>query len=154
MQLTVTSSSFVAGAVIPVRFSGEGADVSPALAWSGAPMGARSYAVICDDPDAPRGTFVHWLLWNIPAETNALREHVASLATLPDGSRQGTGDFGRVGYGGPLPPHGSTHRYYFRVYALDTMLTLAPGARRAQLDAAMEGHILAQGELMGTFTRQ
>ncbi len=154
MTLTVTSSSFTTGAAIPTRYSGEGEDLSPALSWKGAPAGVRSYAVVCDDPDAPSGTWVHWLLWNIPATATAIPEHLPTSAALPDGSRQGTTDFKRTGYGGPLPPHGSTHRYFFHVYALDIALSLAPGARRSQLDAAMKSHILAQGELMGTYSRR
>jgi len=106
-----------------------------------------------DDPDAPAGTWVHWVLWNLPAGANSLPEGVAKREQLDDGSRQGRNDFGKIGYGGPCPPPGKPHRYFFRVYALDTKLNLAPGASRQELDAAMTGHVLGQAEYMGTFRR-
>ncbi|MCX6084803.1 MAG: YbhB/YbcL family Raf kinase inhibitor-like protein [Caldiserica bacterium] len=154
MGITVTSTAFTAGKPIPVRYTGQGEDVSPDLAWSGAPASVKSYVLVCDDPDAPGGTWVHWTMWNIrPSATNLLAG-VTSDATLLDGSSQGVTSFGRRGYGGPMPPKGNAHHYYFRMYALDTLLTLDASASRAQLDGAMRGHVLSQGQLMGTYQRQ
>ena len=113
----------------------------------------KSIALICDDPDAPVGTWVHWLLWNIPASSAGLPEGVAASRTLPDGSAQGKDDFGRIGWGGPSPPKGPAHHYHFRLYALSATLALAPGAERRDLDAAMKGKILAQAELVGLYGR-
>ena len=153
MRLRVTSVAFEHGAKIPTRYTADGPDQSPPLRWDDPPQGTKSFALICDDPDAPRGTWVHWVIWNIPATARGLPEGVPPDPELPDGSRQGTNDFGRIGYGGPAPPPGKPHRYYFRLYALDTVLTLRPGARRDELEDAMQGHVLAQGELMGTYGR-
>ncbi len=153
MPLQVKSSAFSHGERIPEKYTADGPDVSPPISWEGVPEGTASIAVICDDPDAPRGTWVHWLIWNIPAESQGLPEGVPPDRELPDGSRQGTNDFGRIGYGGPAPPPGTPHRYYFRVYALDTRLDVPAGARRDALESAMRGHVLAQGELMGTYGR-
>jgi Raf kinase inhibitor-like YbhB/YbcL family protein len=152
MKLSVTSPAFEHGGKIPPQYTADGADISPPLQWQGVPSEARSLALICDDPDAPMGTWVHWLVWNIPPDSTGLPEGVPAEMTLEDGARQGKTDFGRVGYGGPAPPSG-THRYYFKVYALDTMLNLPAGATKPQLEKAMQGHIIAQGELMGTYSR-
>lgn len=154
MGITVTSTAFSAGTSIPVKFTGQGNDISPNLAWSGAPPSVKSYVLVCDDPDAPGGTWVHWTMWNIPPSATSLPAGVASDATLADGSIQGVTSFGRHGYGGPMPPKGNAHHYYFRMYALDTLLTLDTSASRAQLDKAMQGHVLSQGQLMGTYQRQ
>lgn len=154
MGLTVTSTAFSAGGTIPVRYTGQGANVSPDLAWSDVRDGTASFALVCDDPDAPSGTWVHWTMWNIPAAARGLPAAVPPSETLPDGAVQGVTSFGDHGYGGPLPPPGNAHRYYFRVYALNTMLSLPSSARRAELDQAMKGHILAQGQLMGTYQRR
>jgi len=154
MGITVTSTVFAAGKPIPVKYTGQGENISPDLVWSGAPASVKSYVLICDDPDASAGTWVHWTMWNIPPTSTGLAQGVASDATLPDGSVQGATSSGRRGYGGPMPPKGNAHHYYFRVYALDTMLSLASSANRAQLDAAMRGHVLSQGQLMGTYQRQ
>lgn len=154
MGITVTSTAFSAGNSIPVKFTGQGNDISPDLAWSGAPTSIKSYVLICDDPDAPGGTWVHWTLWNIPPTATSLPEEIPSDAVLPDGSSQGVTSFGRHGYGGPMPPKGNAHHYYFRVYALDTMLSLPASASRAQLDEAMREHVLSRGQLMGTYQRQ
>ena len=124
------------------------------MKWSGAPEGAKSFALICDDPDAPRGTWVHWVLYGLPADVTELAEAVPTTETLPDGAMQGTTDFGRVGYGGLCPPPGGPHRYFFKLYALDNDLDLKPGATKKELLAAMAGHILAQAQLMGTFERK
>lgn len=151
-QLSVHSPSFAEGASIPARHSCDGADVSPPLSWQGVPSGTRSLAVICHDPDAPGGDWVHWVAWNIPASRHELAEHVPQKDRLADGTCQGRNDFRKVGYNGPCPPKG-THRYYYRVYALDVTLDLAPGkATRDQLVKAMGGHVLAEGALMGRFS--
>jgi Raf kinase inhibitor-like YbhB/YbcL family protein len=149
----VNSSAFEAGAAIPKKFTCEGTDASPALEWSGSPAKTASFALIVDDPDAPAGTWVHWVLWNLPADAHSLSEGVAKTEQLDDSTRQGRNDFRKVGYNGPCPPPGKTHRYFFRLYALEAKLDLAPGATRQELDAAMQGHILAKAEYIGTFRR-
>jgi len=139
---------------IPAKHTGEGADASPALKWEGAPSSTKSFALICDDPDAPGGTWVHWVIYNIPAGTTGLSEGVAKSDTGA-GARQGVNDFGKVGYNGPMPPRGhGQHRYYFRLYALKTELDLKPRATKAQLEAAMKGQILAEERLIGTYERK
>ncbi len=150
-SFALTSSAFAAGAEIPKQYTCKGADTSPALAWTGAPANSGGFALIVDDPDAPHGTWVHWVLWNLPASAHALPQGVAKRDQLDDGSRQGRNSDGKTGYSGPCPPNGQTHRYFFRLYALDGKLDLAAGASRADLDAAMKGHVLAQTEYMGTF---
>jgi len=152
MELSVESDAFTEGGLIPSKYTCDGNDVSPPLRWSGLPDGTRSLALISDDPDAPMGTWVHWVMYNIPPHVRELREHVPPSEKLSDSTVQGRTDFGRIGYGGPCPPSG-THRYYFRVYALDTVLDVAPGTTKRQLLRAMEGHVLAQGELMGKYAR-
>jgi Raf kinase inhibitor-like YbhB/YbcL family protein len=151
MNFALISSAFAAGAEIPKQYSCKGADTSPPLTWTGAPANAAGFALIVDDPDAPHGTWVHWVLWNLPASAHALPEGVPKRDQLEDGSRQGRNSDRKTGYNGPCPPGGQTHRYFFRLYALDGKLDLAPGAARADLDAAMKGHVLAQAEYMGTF---
>jgi Raf kinase inhibitor-like YbhB/YbcL family protein len=153
MQLT--SSAFTEGAAIPKKYSGEGEDVSPPLAWQGAPAGTKTFALICDDPDAPGQTWVHWVLFDLPADQTHLAEAIPRKKALSVGARQGQNDFDNdnIGYRGPYPPRGKPHRYFFRLYALDAKLDLAEGATREQLDQAMTGHILAQGRLMGTYKR-
>lgn len=152
MELKVTSSAFQEGQMIPAKYTADGEDISPPIAWTGVPEGTRSIALINDDPDAPMGTWVHWVVWNIPPEMTSLDEGVPDDAALTNGTRQGKTDFGSIGYGGPAPPSG-VHRYFFKVYALDTMLDLSAGATKADLEKAMKGHILAQGQLMGKYTR-
>ena len=153
MDITMTSSAFEEAGLIPPKYSCDGADVSPPLKWEGIPEGTGSIALICDDPDAPMGTFVHWVLYDLPPDVRELPENVPGEATLANGAKQGTSDFGRTGYGGPCPP-GGTHRYFFKLYALDAATNLSPGATKAELLKAMEGHILAQGQLMGKYQRQ
>jgi len=153
MSLTLKSTAFANGSEIPKKFTCSGADLSPALTWGGVSPAARSLALIADDPDAPRGTWTHWLIWNIPAFHTALPEGVPKAETLEDGARQGRNDFGRIGYGGPCPPPGKAHRYFFKLYALDAMLDLKLGANRQELDRAMKRHVLAEAEWMGTFRR-
>jgi Raf kinase inhibitor-like YbhB/YbcL family protein len=146
MEMTITSPAFIEGDPIPVQFSCDGEDISPELAWSGIPEGTASLAFIMDDPDAPMGTWVHWVLFNLPADSTGLPQAVTGVGV------DGQNSWDRTGYGGPCPP-GGTHRYYFKLYALDTILDLDPGANKAALESAMEGHILAQAELMGTYSR-
>ena len=153
MELNVTSSAFNHEDMIPAKYTDDGQDISPQIAWTGAPDETKSFALIADDPDAPGKTWVHWVVWNIPAEVTSLDEDVPADQELPNGAQQGKTDFGRIGYGGPAPPSG-THRYYFKVYALDTTLDLPAGATKPDLEKAMDGHILAQGELMGKYRRQ
>ena len=153
MALKLTSTAFSNGADIPTKYTCDGADVSPALSWSGAAQGTRSLALIADDPDAPSGTFTHWVLYAIPASTTQLPEGLPKNEQT-DVGRQGRSGFGRVGYGGPCPPPGKPHRYFFKLFALDTDLTLVPGASRADLERAMKGHILEQAEWMGRYQRK
>ena len=152
MNLTILSSAFKEGEFIPKKFTCDSENVSPPLSWSGIPSNSKSLALICDDPDAPRGTWVHWVLFNIPPKTEALAEGVAQRSTLKDGSRQGMNDSHLIGYDGPCPP-GGVHRYYFKLYALDTDLALESGVTKAQLLKAMEGHVIAEGMLMGRYKR-
>jgi len=148
--MNLTSTSFQ-GSQIPAKFTCSGVGISPQLAWSAPPAGTASLALIVTDPDAPRGTFVHWVLYDLPAQTRALPEGVPNQSQLADGSRQGRSDFDETGYGGPCPPPGSRHHYHFTLYALDAKLNLPVGATRAQVEAAMQGHILARGELIGLY---
>lgn len=150
--MVIASPSFKAGERIPSVHSCDGDDTSPPLQWNDPPAQTKSFALISDDPDAPSGDWVHWVVWNIPAEARALPESLPKKGALPDGTRQGTNDFGRIGYGGPCPPSG-THRYYFRLYALDAVLELPEAARKAQLERAMKAHVLAAAELMGKYQR-
>lgn len=153
MSFALTTTAFSPGSEIPARFTCSGPNLSPALAWKGVPVGARTLALIVDDPDAPSGTWTHWLVWNLPAQAGELPEGVPATEVLESGARQGTSDFGRVGYGGPCPPPGRPHRYFFKLYALDAALDLKPGATRGELEAAMAPHVLAKAEVMGTFRR-
>ena len=152
MALVITSSAFSEGQAIPERYTCDGPDVSPDLAWSGVPEAAGSLALICDDPDAPMGTWVHWVLFNIPVEAEGLPAEISPDATLENGACHGINDFRKLGYGGPCPP-GGTHRYFFKLYALDAMLELDSGITKSALLGAMEGHVLAEGQLMGTYSR-
>ncbi|MBN1878036.1 MAG: YbhB/YbcL family Raf kinase inhibitor-like protein [Anaerolineae bacterium] len=151
--LSLSSPAFVHEGTIPARYTCDGDDISPALIWDEPPAGTQRLALIVDDPDAPVGTWVHWVLYNIPSDTRELPEAFPSDAELPDGSVNGKNGWGDTGYGGPCPPSG-THRYYFKLYALDTMLDLEPGATKAQLLKAMEGHVLGEDALMGTYQKQ
>jgi Raf kinase inhibitor-like YbhB/YbcL family protein len=153
MSFIVTSAAFKQGDPIPARFTGDGPDASPALAWTEPPAGTKALALICDDPDAPAGTWVHWVLYDLPPAARALPEGVAKARTLPDGSVQGLNDFRAIGYDGPAPPRGKPHRYFFKLYALDATTGLAPGATKRQLEAKMAGHIVAEAALMGTYRR-
>jgi Raf kinase inhibitor-like YbhB/YbcL family protein len=151
--MMLTSSAFTHGSMIPKQYTCDGKDISPPLSWSDPPEKTQSFALIMDDPDAPLGTWVHWVIYNLPATARGLGEGVPPDADLPDGSRQGRNSWRRIGYGGPCPPSG-THRYFFKLYALDTVLPLASGATKEELLKAMEGHIVAQAELMGRYARR
>lgn len=153
MGLELRSSAFIASGTIPRKHTCDGADLSPALEWTGVPEGARTLALICDDPDAPVGTWVHWVLYNLPADVTRLPEGIPSTETIEQGASQGVNDFGRIGYGGPCPPPGKPHRYFFRLYALDAKVALSPGAKKKDLLKAMKNHVLEQTELMGTYGR-
>ncbi len=151
-SLTISSTAFGSGATIPLQYTCDGIDSSPPLQWSDVSQDTQSFVLIMDDPDAPGGTFVHWVLYNVPATTTMLAEAVSLSGSLPAGSLEGINDFGALGYSGPCPPSGENHRYYFRLYALDVTLGLAAGAERSEVDQAMSGRILAEAVLMGTFS--
>lgn len=151
-DFVIESTAFAYGDSIHSDYTCDGSDVSPQFQWSGAPAGTQSFVLICDDPDASVGTWVHWVYYDIPATVGELREAFPPDERPELGGAQGITDFRRIGYGGPCPP-GGTHRYFFKLYALDTVLGLAPGATKRQVLQAAQGHILAQAELMGTYTR-
>lgn len=157
MALTLTSSAFTADSTIPKEFTCDGVDDSPPLAWQGAPQGTLSYALIMDDPDAPPGTWVHWVLFNIPADAQGLDRAVEKKETLESGAKHGivwgVNEFTRVGYYGPCPPPGKPHRYFFKLYALDILLNLPAKAAKAQVEQAMEDHILGEASLVGLYGR-
>ena len=156
MPFTLTSPAFKPNGRIPVKYTGEGADVSPPLEWSDPPAGAKSFALICDDPDAPAGTWVHWVIWNLPATLKAIPENVEKIERPSDlgGACQGYNSWPRLGYNGPMPPRGhGTHHYNYTLYALNAMLDLKAGADPKALLAAMKGHILGQATLTGTYSR-
>ncbi|MGH9804909.1 MAG: YbhB/YbcL family Raf kinase inhibitor-like protein [Candidatus Acidiferrales bacterium] len=152
-SFSLQSPAFSHGEDIPRKFTCDGPDLSPALNWSEPPAGTRSLALIADDPDAPVGVWVHWVLYDLPPTSRELPEGVAKKESLDDGGRQGRNDFGRIGYGGPCPPPGKAHRYFFKLYALDAPTKLKPGATKAEVEKAMKGHLLAQAELMGRYKR-
>jgi len=152
MSITITSTAFTEGSMIPRDYTCDGEDISPTLTWSGVPDGTKSLALICDDPDAPMGTWVHWVLFSIPAHIMELPAKIPPEKIIQNGAKHGMNDFRKFGYGGPCPP-GGTHRYYFKLYALDTEINLEAGITKAQLLKTMEGHILAEGQLMGRYSR-
>jgi len=152
MEIKLTSTAFKQGQPIPRPYTCDGVNISPPLEWGGLPQSAKTLAIICDDPDAPAGTWVHWVLYNLPANKIGMIENTPATEKLAGGGMQGTNDFKKIGYGGPCPPTG-THRYFLRIYALDSELPLQPGATKAELLKAMEGHIVAQGQLMGRYSR-
>ena len=153
--MILKTNAFKQSEMIPTKYTCDGSDISPDLTWEGAPQGTKSLALICEDPDAPNGTFTHWVLYALPANTNGLPENLPKQDVIQSpASKQGTNDFREVGYGGPCPPRGSRHRYFFKLYALDTDIMLAPKAQKTDLEAAMNGHVLAQAELMGTYQRK
>ena len=151
--MRLASPVFSHGGDIPSKYTCDGDDVSPPIEWSDVPSDAKTLALICDDPDAPKKDFSHWVMFNIPAQAGALPEHVAAKQELPDGSRQGKNDFGKVGYGGPCPPSG-THRYRFSLYAVDTELGLPAASSKKDVEAALQGHVLETATLTGAYTRE
>jgi len=150
-EFILISEVFLEGAPIPSTYTCNGDDISPPIAWSGAPNNTNTFALIMDDPDAPAGTWVHWVLFNLPGDATTINAGLLAKAGHSDGSQQGTNSWGRLGYGGPCPPSG-VHRYVFKLYALDTSLTLDESATKEEVLAAMEGHILMETELMGTYS--
>ncbi len=153
MVLLVSSAVFQEGGMIPSKYTCQGQDISPPLAWGEPSAGIQSLVLIVDDPDAPGGVFTHWVIFNIPADSRGLPEAVPTQAQLPSGALQGKNDFGRIGYAGPCPPPGRPHRYQFTVYALDSPLDLEAGVSKKQVLDTMRGHILAQGQLVGRYQR-
>jgi Raf kinase inhibitor-like YbhB/YbcL family protein len=153
-KLAVTSAAFEPGQPIPVKYTCQGDDVSPPLQWEGAPGNTKSFALICDDPDAPGGTWVHWVIYSLPSDASSMSENTDKSKILPGGAAKGRNSFEKFGYGGPCPPAGKAHRYFFKLYALDTALAAEAGADKEKLLAAMTGHIVAQGQLMGTYKSQ
>ena len=153
--MKLTTSAFADGTPIPVKHTCDGPDVSPPLTWADTPANTKSFALIMDDPDAPMGTWVHWVLWNLPGTRDALPENVPKTGALkePGGAHQGNNTWPKIGYYGPCPPPGKPHRYYFKLYALDGPLSLKAGATKADVERAMQGHVLAQAQLMGTYGR-
>ncbi len=151
MPMKIISDAFAEGRPIPARHTCDGLGISPPLRWSGAPPGTKGFALICDDPDVPSGNWVHWVIYGLPAAMTGLPENHPATDRLPNGARQGITDFNCTGYGGPCPPPGEPHRYFFRVYALDTDLKLGSCVRKVDLLQAMRGHVLAEGSLMGVY---
>ncbi len=151
--MDLKSSAFQRGGDIPRKYTCDGTDLSPPLKWEGAPSGTKSFALIADDPDAPVGTWVHWVLYDLPADTKELPEGLQPSENLPQGGKQGINDFKKIGYGGPCPPPGPAHRYFFKLYALDAPTNLRPGATKQRLLEAIKGHILAETELRGRYKR-
>ena len=152
-QIKLTSSAFGDMETIPVEYTGFGKDLSIPLEWENIPAEAKSIAVVMDDPDAPIGTFTHWIIFNIPTDKNSLSEGISQKPVLSDGARQGKNDFGRIGYNGPMPPAGKVHHYRITIYALDTVLNLNAGIKAKEFHRAIKGHILAQGLLTGLYKR-
>lgn len=153
MTLDLSSPAFSQGSTIPAKYTCAGEDISPPLEWGSIPDGAESVALICVDPDAPSGMFTHWVVYNIPPGEDGLAEGISSEAKLPSGAMQGLNDFGNVGYGGPCPPPGPAHHYYFRIYAVNTVLDLPPGASRGEVMESIRNNTLGSSELMGLFAR-
>ena len=152
MNIKLTSTAFQPDGMIPAKYTCDGANVSPPLEWSGVPEATKSLALICDDPDAPGKTWVHWVVFNLPASKTSLPENVPPQETIAGGGKQGTNDFKKIGYGGPCPPS-ETHRYFFKIYALDTELKPDSKTTKDQLSQAMKDHLLAQGELIGRYKK-
>jgi Raf kinase inhibitor-like YbhB/YbcL family protein len=151
--MELKSTAFEAGAMIPKQYTGDGQNISPPLVWDAVPNNTASLALICDDPDAPMGTWVHWVIFNLPADIQELPENIPLQKSLATGAKQGTNDFHTIGYGGPCPPRGE-HRYFFKLYALDTKLNLDAGVKKENLLKAIEGHILGESKLLGKYRRR
>jgi Raf kinase inhibitor-like YbhB/YbcL family protein len=153
-SMAISSGSFPNGGYIPKQFTCDGADISPELSWTNPPPGAQSLALIAEDPDAPVGTWTHWVIFDLPPSTRSLPEGVGkTMDQLPDGGRQGANDFGKIGYGGPCPPPGKPHRYFFKLYAVDRKLDLKPSSTRARFDEAIKNHVLDEADWMGRYRR-
>jgi Raf kinase inhibitor-like YbhB/YbcL family protein len=153
MNIPVTSPAFHNGEVIPMQYTADGQNISPPLEWPLPPGSTKSLALICEDPDAPSGTFTHWVIFNLPADCGGLSENTPTDAVLPSGARQGRNDFGKLGYSGPSPPPGKPHRYFFKLFALDSPLDVNAGARREDVLAAVRAHTVAEGHIMGAYSR-
>ena len=153
MSFQISSTAFSNSETIPKKFTCDGPDISPQLSWKESPAATRSFALIMDDPDAPAGTWVHWVLYNLPADTRELPEGMEKQEQSATGALQGRNDFRKIGYGGPCPPRGTPHHYYFKLYALDTKLDLKGGASKPDLERAMKGHIVGETDLMGCYGR-
>lgn len=153
MSINISSPAFIADGTIPQKYTCDAENLSPALSWAGIPQGTKSLVLIVDDPDAPVGIFDHWVLYGMAGNLNGLPEGVTKADTVSGIGMQGINDFRKIGYDGPCPPKGSTHRYYFKLYALDVALDLKTGVRKARVEQAMQGHILGQGQLMGKYSR-
>jgi len=151
--MDLKSSAFQGGATIPRKYTCDADDISPPLTWSNVPAATKAFALIVDDPDAPGGTWVHWVIYDLPAQIKELAEGVGKTETLANGVKQGVNDFRQVGYGGPCPPPGTPHRYHFKLYALDAPTNLKPRATKQQLLAAMKGHVLSEAEIIGSYRR-
>ncbi len=154
MAFQVSTTAFPEQGNIPKKYTCDGEDVSPALSWTGLPAGTLALALIADDPDAPVGTFTHWVLYDLGASAHEVAEGLPKKPELPDGARQGQNDFRQVGYNGPCPPPGKPHRYYFKLYALNAKLGLKAGASRKEVERAMQGHVIAETQVMGKYGRQ
>jgi Raf kinase inhibitor-like YbhB/YbcL family protein len=153
VAFSISSSDFENGGDIPKKFTCDGADISPELSWTDPPAGTQSFALIADDPDAPAGTWTHWVLYDLAAETHNLAENVPKIDQLPGGGMQGRNDFRKIGYGGPCPPAGNPHRYFFKLYALDSKPNLKPGASRQEVEQAIKSHTLGKTQVMGKYQR-
>lgn len=153
MEIQISSGAFANEGFISQKYTCDGENISPPLTWKNIPSGTKSIAIINDDPDAPVGTWVHWVIYNIPPNISGLPEGIKPIEKLPDGTMQGRNSWGKIGYGGPCPPSG-VHRYFFKIYALDKMLDLKPGATKEELLKAMKGHILAEGQFYGKYSRK
>lgn len=153
VKFEISTPAFQHGQTIPKQYTGDGKDISPPFKWTGRPDKTQTFALICDDPDAPVGTWDHWVLYDLPATVGELKEALSRDNQFPDGSKQGNNSWGKIGYGGPAPPRGKLHRYFFKLYALDKQLGLKPGATKQQVLDAMKGHTLAESETMGTYQR-
>lgn len=152
MEIKVTSTAFKEGDMIPSKYTCDNTNISPQIAWANYPKQTESFVLISDDPDAPVGTWVHWVVYNIPPKINELKENFKKDSMSPEGIMQGTTDFRKIGYGGPCPPSG-THRYYFKIYALDIILNVKPGLTKKEILEKMEGHVIGEGQLMGKYKR-
>ena len=154
VKIHLASAAFANGQPIPVKYTADALDISPPLTWTNKPPGTKSFALIADDPDAPAGDWTHWVIYDLSPTAAALAEDTLKTPQLRSGAKQGLNDFKKTGYGGPAPPPGKAHRYFFKLYALDKMTGLAPGAAKTNLLKAMDGHVLGEGRLMGTYQRQ